>query len=125
MKISEFAKAAGMSTHTVRFYESEGILPRPERTRSGIRQYGEDDVVLLRCVAMLRRLGMSLDDLRSLVDCVARAKGCVVEGSVNTSPEIRAKFWDVLQVHYARLLADRDELDRLIGFTQHLLRSVA
>jgi DNA-binding transcriptional MerR regulator len=125
VKISEFAQAAGMSTHTVRFYESEGILPKPERTRSGIRQYCEDDLVLLRCVAMLRRLGMSLDDLRSLVDSVARAKGCVVEGEVNASPEIRAKFWDVLQDHHARLLADRDELDRLIGFTKQLLSSVA
>jgi DNA-binding transcriptional MerR regulator len=124
VKIREFAQAAGMSTHTVRFYESEGILPKPERSHSGIRQYCEDDIVLLRCVAMLRRLGMSLSDLRSLVDSVARAKGCVVEGEVNTSPEIRAHFWDVLQTHHDRLLADREELNRLIGFTEQLLQAV-
>lgn len=124
VKIGEFAQAAGLSAHTVRFYESEGILPQPERARSGARLYREEDVVLLRCVATLRRLGMSLEDLRSLVDAVARAKGCVVEGAVNTSPEIRATFWDVLQSHHVRLLADREELDRLIGFTESLLSAV-
>ena len=37
MKIGELAKATGLSTKTIRFYESEGLIPDPPRTGSGYR----------------------------------------------------------------------------------------
>lgn len=38
MTIGEVAKAAGVSTSMIRFYESSGLLPRPRR-KNGIRDY--------------------------------------------------------------------------------------
>jgi DNA-binding transcriptional MerR regulator len=39
MKIGALADSTGVSTKTLRFYESEGLLPEPQRTPSGYRDY--------------------------------------------------------------------------------------
>ena len=124
VRISELAQAAGLSAYTIRFYEREGILPQPERSRSGVRQDRSDAVMLLRCIAMLRRLGMSLEDLRALMHAIADAGGCAIDGTVQSPPEVREKFAERLRVHHEQLLADREELDRVIGFTEQLLHSL-
>ena len=37
--IHEVAARSGVSVHTIRYYEREGLLPRPERSPSGYRLY--------------------------------------------------------------------------------------
>jgi MerR family copper efflux transcriptional regulator len=41
MKVGEVAKLSGPGIETSRFYEREGLLPKPERRPSGYRRYGE------------------------------------------------------------------------------------
>jgi DNA-binding transcriptional MerR regulator len=40
MRISELADSAGVPTSTVRYYERLGLMPAPDRTPSGYRDYG-------------------------------------------------------------------------------------
>ena len=40
MKIGEIAKATGLTTKTIRYYELNRLLEEPERTESGYRLYG-------------------------------------------------------------------------------------
>ena len=40
MKIGELAKVTGVMAKTIRFYEQEEVLPKPERTSSSYRKYG-------------------------------------------------------------------------------------
>ena len=58
MKIGELAKATGLSTKTIRFYEAEGLIPEPPRTDSGYRAYAESDVAKLAFVLKAKRLGI-------------------------------------------------------------------
>ena len=44
MKIGQLAKATGLTTKTIRYYELHRLLEDPERTESGYRMYGEADV---------------------------------------------------------------------------------
>ena len=44
MRIGELAAATGTTTKTLRFYEDSGLLPPPERTTNGYRDYGPDAV---------------------------------------------------------------------------------
>ncbi len=42
MRIGELAKTAGVTPDTIRYYERERLLPAPERTPSGYRDYGPE-----------------------------------------------------------------------------------
>ncbi len=67
MRIGELARTVGVEPSTIRYYESVGILPEPRRTRSGYRDYGDEDVERLRFVALARSLGLGLDDIGDIL----------------------------------------------------------
>lgn len=68
MRIGEAAAQAGVEASAIRFYESNGVLPEPERSESGYRLYGEDQVDLIRFVKRARSLEIPLDDIRQIVE---------------------------------------------------------
>ena len=59
---------SGVSVDTIRYYERTGVVPRPDRTASGRRTYGADDIARLRFVRRCRSLGFPIPDIRSLLD---------------------------------------------------------
>ncbi len=67
MKIGELAQRTGFTTKTIRYYEQIGLLAAPERSDSGYRLYGPDDVERLEFVDKAKRLGFSLDDIRDVL----------------------------------------------------------
>ena len=67
MKIGELAQRTGFSTKTIRYYEQVGLLAAPERSDSGYRLYGPEDVERLEFVEKAKRLGFSLDDIRDVL----------------------------------------------------------
>jgi DNA-binding transcriptional MerR regulator len=60
MRIGELARRVGVSADAVRFYEREGLLPRPARRENGYREYGEADAEHLRLLIDLRGLEIPL-----------------------------------------------------------------
>ncbi|MEO8245344.1 MAG: MerR family DNA-binding transcriptional regulator, partial [bacterium] len=44
MNIGEVAKASGVTAKMIRYYEEIHLIPQPERTASGYRSYGPNDV---------------------------------------------------------------------------------
>lgn len=67
MRISELAESAGVPTSTVRYYERVGLLATPGRTASGYRDYGRDAAARLLFIARARRMGLSCDQVTSLL----------------------------------------------------------
>ena len=67
MKIGELAKATGLTTKTIRFYEGEGLITNPPRTPSGYRKYGPKDLDRLDFILKAKRLGLSLPDIRNVL----------------------------------------------------------
>ena len=67
MKIGELAKATGLTTKTIRYYELNRLLEEPERTESGYRMYGEQDVERLEFVKKAKRIGLSLEEIREVL----------------------------------------------------------
>lgn len=63
MKIGEIAKAAGVSTSRIRFYEREGIIPAAERGANGYRNYPADLIALLRFIEQAQHLGFTLREI--------------------------------------------------------------
>lgn len=50
LRVSDLAAEVGVTTDAIRFYEREGLLPPPERTRSGYRQFDEAAVRRVRFI---------------------------------------------------------------------------
>jgi DNA-binding transcriptional MerR regulator len=69
LKVSDLAGRVGLTAATVRYYERLGLLPTPERSPSGYRQYDEDDLAdRLRFIKGAQRFGLRLDEIRELLD---------------------------------------------------------
>ncbi len=67
MRIGELAGRQGVTTKAIRFYESIGLLPDPERTPSGYRAYGEVDAERLTFIKTAQRLGLSLEEIKEII----------------------------------------------------------
>ncbi len=72
MKIGELAAEAGVSVQAVRYYERRGLLPTPERTTSGYREYDSSDVLRLSFISRAKDLGFTLGEVRELLDLQVR-----------------------------------------------------
>jgi MerR family redox-sensitive transcriptional activator SoxR len=69
--IGEVAAQAGLRTSSIRYYESVGVLPAPERV-AGRRRYTPDVLDRLRFVDVAQRAGFSLAEIRELLEGAER-----------------------------------------------------
>lgn len=67
MRIGELAERAGTTTKTLRFYEQAGLLPEPDRTPSGYRDYDPAVLDLLAFVKAAQAAGLTLAEIREIV----------------------------------------------------------
>lgn len=67
LTISEMARRLRVSPHTLRYYESEGLLC-PSRTAGGQRRYREGEHGEIQMLIELREAGMTIAQLRGLVE---------------------------------------------------------
>lgn len=67
MQIQALTQQTGISSQTIRYYESSGLLPKPQRLPNGYRQYDTDDVERVRFVAGARQLGLTIADIREIL----------------------------------------------------------
>jgi DNA-binding transcriptional MerR regulator len=100
VRIGEVATQAGVNVETLRYYERRGLLPEPERTIGGHREYGHDTVRFVRAVKEAQSLGFSLSEIEDYLRLTRRSPGAA-------SDEIRA-----------RIVAKMDELDAKIAELQ-------
>ena len=66
------AKRTGCNIETIRYYEKTGLMPEPPRSASGYRQYDENLERRLMFVLRGRKLGFTIEDLKSLLGLVDR-----------------------------------------------------
>ena len=67
LTIGQVASRAGVGIDTVRFYEREGLLPKPARTASGYRQFDKAIVVRLQFIQRAKDLGFTLGEIKELL----------------------------------------------------------
>lgn len=67
LRIGEVADLLGVTPKTVRHYEKIGLLKEAERSESGYRLYAASDLLRLHRIKKLRSLGLSLEQVRSVL----------------------------------------------------------
>jgi DNA-binding transcriptional MerR regulator len=66
ISIGRLARATGVSSRTIRYYEELGILPEPRRTPGGTRKYPSDYQAYIQTALALKDLGFRLDEIGPL-----------------------------------------------------------
>ncbi|WP_339073354.1 helix-turn-helix domain-containing protein [Sinorhizobium meliloti] len=106
--IGALAKASGVTTPTIRYYEEIGLIPKARRSPSGQRYYEDADLWRLTFIRQCRDFGFGIEQVRLLLDLsISRERDCI---------ETR----DIAQAHLDEVRQKLDELraleERLAGF---------
>lgn len=100
MKIAEAAKACGLSTHTIRFYEKSGMLPEVARGADGHRLFSPRIIEWLTLLYWLRETGMPLTQMRQFTTSAKSGDASIAERR------------NILLDHAATLKAKRATLEK-------------
>jgi Hg(II)-responsive transcriptional regulator len=73
LTISRLARLGGVNLETIRYYEREGLIPKPPRTRAGYRVFPQDAARRLRFIKRAQELGFSLTEIRDLLSLRPRS----------------------------------------------------
>ena len=65
--IDEAAERTGLTKHTLRYYEREGLLPPIAKASSGHRRYTDDDIGWVKFLQLLRATGMPIREAKEFV----------------------------------------------------------
>jgi len=112
--IGQMSRKTGVNIETIRYYERIGILPKPDRSAGGNRQYNEDQLKRLYFIRRSRELGFSLDEIRGLFEMVDRKDftcGEVHDLTVDHLASVRDKISNLKKLEKA-LLAMVSECSR-------------
>lgn len=91
--IGEFARSTGLSAHTLRFYEKEGLLSA-RRGRGGQRYYLDGDLRWVEFIKRLKETGMPLKEIK--VYAYLRAEGDATLGARR----------EMLKIHREHIMAE-------------------
>ena len=67
MKIKQVEELVGITSKNIRFYENQGLLT-PERAENGYREYHEQNIDALKKIKLLRKLGVSVEEIRAMLN---------------------------------------------------------
>lgn len=67
MKINEVEALAGITKKNIRFYEEQGLLSPRRNAENGYREYGEEEVRILKQIKLLRKLGVPIEEIRQML----------------------------------------------------------
>ncbi len=68
MRIGELAAECDCSVETIRYYEKAGLLAKPDRAANGYRTYTDQQLKWLQFILRSRRIGLSQNEVRQLVN---------------------------------------------------------
>jgi DNA-binding transcriptional MerR regulator len=109
LTVSVLAREAGISPHTVRYYERLGLLPVPVRSDGGYRVYDPALADRLRFIRGAKRVGLRLSDIAELLEVMDRGQ-CPCGHTDGLLLRRRAEINDEI----TELAGVRDELTRLL-----------
>ena len=68
MKMSQLSEASGLSVSTIKFYMSQGLLPRPKKSKPNVAFYDQEFLKRLLVIKKMRAEGLSVSSIKSILD---------------------------------------------------------
>ena len=108
LSIAEAAEHTGLSAHTLRYYERDGLmLTDVDRSASGHRRYSAQDLGWIEMITRLRSTGMPMRDVR-------RYAALVRHGAGNEAERL-----ELLRAHREHVEAELAEVTRHLRAIDH------
>ncbi|MFS1523899.1 MerR family transcriptional regulator [Microbulbifer sp. 2304DJ12-6] len=105
MKIGIISSRTGLGIHTIRYYEKQGLIKKPEKDQSGHRAYKENDIELLNWISCMKTSGMSLNKIKEYTK------------AFYTEDELACIA--LLQEHLDKLLTQQENVTHYIDVTKN------
>lgn len=105
--IRQITEKTGLSAYTLRYYEDIGLLDPVSRAENGHRRYDEADMRRINMLQKLRLTGMSLDDIRHIIELYR-------QGSDTASTRR-----ELMEAHREKVQAQINELCEVLEFINY------
>lgn len=122
--IKALAELAGLSTRTLRWYDSLGLLKPCRVTEAGYRLYGGAEVDRLQQVLFYRELGLELADIRRILDDPAFNREAALQSHLAALEDRKTRLENlILTIQHTlkegQIMSDREKFE---GFKENALR---
>ncbi|MDQ0888285.1 DNA-binding transcriptional MerR regulator [Paenibacillus sp. V4I9] len=107
--IKEASERLGLPSHTIRFYEKEGLLPFIQRDQHGYRIFEQKDLDWIYLMTCFRTTGMTVTALKRIVDLAIQGDSTLRERK------------EILENHKLELQKRQLELDKAFEAVNHKL----
>ena len=119
MTIAQVSQKYGISADTLRYYERIGLLPPVGRTKSGIRDYTEEDCNWVNFIKCMRSAGLPVETLIEYVGLFGQGYQ-----TIPARKELQMEQRRQLAARIGEMQAVLDRLDKKIeGYESHLLKA--
>ena len=101
--IKQAGEKTGLTEHTIRYYDKEGLLPQLKRTQTGIRKFSDNDIEWLGLICCLKNSGMPIEKIKRFMHlCLSGSK---------TNEERKA----LLEEHRQYILHQKEVLEKSLS----------
>eukprot|EP00163_Fabomonas_tropica_P025686 TRINITY_DN4493_c0_g3_i1.p1 TRINITY_DN4493_c0_g3~~TRINITY_DN4493_c0_g3_i1.p1 ORF type:complete len:129 (-),score=14.79 TRINITY_DN4493_c0_g3_i1:73-459(-) len=109
MRIAELENRTGVSRHTLRYYEKEGLLLEVHRGGNNYRDYPEKAIERVSMVCQLKDLGFSIREIRDLLNALRNDSIDCAEGARLMADKKAAVDRKIRELRQVKKLLDREQ----------------
>ena len=107
--INEVCKMLGLTSRTIRYYEQLGLIVTKHENKNAPRRLDGENIERLRKIRFLRKLGLSLDEIKSAVVSDETAAEMIRGKSAELSAEMAALDDRIRMLHVVLTAAEKGE----------------
>ena len=124
MTIKQLEQQLEIPRATIRFYEKEKLI-NPKRNDNSYREYDDEDVVALKKIIILRKIGLSVSDIKKVLDGESSLQSLLqknilelenqikeLEGAISVSKIMQARNEDIFSLDENRYWTEIEELEK-------------
>ena len=136
MTIKQLEQELEIPRATIRFYEKERLIA-PKRSDNSYREYSEEDVAVLKKVIILRKIGLSVADIKKVLDGDCTLQSLLdkniselqnqmkeLEGAINVSKRMKDRNEDISSLDENRYWTEMEELEKAGSRFKEILNDV-
>ena len=136
MTIKQLEQELEIPRATIRFYEKEKLIA-PKRSDNSYREYSDEDVAVLKKIIILRKIGLSVADIKMVLDGDCTLQSLLdknisnlqnqmkeLEGAINVSKLMKDRNEDISGLDENRYWTEMEELEKAGSRFKEILNDV-
>lgn len=110
-KINEVSEMTNIPSHTLRYYEKEGIIPTIDRDSGGRREYTDENIKWIEIVICLKETKMPIVEIKEIVKL-----SIIGDSTIEKRKEILEKHRKRVEEELNSIKKNLKKIDKKIDF---------